>query len=1125
MSAYSTNSDQLVKLTVELNGRKFRALLDSGSSQNFISATAVRQAGLSTRKLRDSYGIRVITGKRLAEGTRVDTQTNPTFMEICGHQENIVLDVLRTAAHDVILGLPWLRKHNPIMDWSKGTLSLANCNCARNSKPAHPRNEMADERGAYNTTSHKARPERAADSLDTGWLPDQKKRVTEKSTPLEVPVQYQRYKTLFEDLEPELELPEHRPWDCVIDLKDETKLPFMPLRPRSEKELAAQREETDLRLAKGHIRKSKSPVAHETLFVEKKNGKLRMCIDYRPTNDNTIKNRYPLPNITELQDRLAKARIFTALDLRDGYHLIRMKKGEEWKTAFRTRYGHFEYTVMPFGLTNAPATFQALINDVLRERLDVTVIAYLDDILIYSENEENHEEHVHWVLRRLQEAKLRVRPEKCEFHTKRVKFLGFIIQPGTIEQDPEKIKVVAEWPTPENLKDVQSFMGFCNFNRRFIRDFSGLSLPLTRLTRKEQAFLWSKIEEAAFQALKEACISAPVLIMFQSGKPMRMETDASDLALGACITQEKDGKWHPVAYYSRKFSATEERYDVYDKELMAIVDAIQHWRIYCESCSDLAIYTDHKNLVTFTTTKDLNRRQVRWAEKLSQYKFRIIHTPGKDNGRADALSRRRDIAGEKTEVRQAILREGQDGTLEASHEVNTTMRIANTVPKEQQDAIIQQHHDDPLHGHPGIKRTMELIQRNYDFPGMKELVTRYIQACDQCQRNKHSTHAKYGEMQPTQIAKAPWEDIAMDFVSGFPESKDPVTNVRYNAILVIVDRFTKYALFIPFHKNYSAEQLGHIILDKLVRNYGIPKTIISDRDKLFTSNYWTTLMATIGTKRKLSTAYHPETDGQTERTNQTMLTYLRLYSNQNQDNWISLLPMAQLVYNNKLSESTGETPYFANHGRHPNLFERTFPTIKTQKALQNADELKEIHKKLEDNMRKAQQRSISYVNKKRKMAPQLKRGDKVYLLTKNLRTKRPSKKLDHIKVGPFLIDAVISPVNYRLQLPEDAKIHSVFHISLLEPADPETPLQNTFHYEEEETNEFEVEQVLRHRLVDNGKEYLIKWKDYPHSENTWEPENHLVSCRQKLRQYQREQQAVRKPPRSPKETPRRHPRY
>jgi hypothetical protein len=465
---------------------------------------------------------------------------------------------------------------------------------------------------------------------------------------------------------------------------------------------------------------------------------------------------------------------------------------------------------------------------------------------------------------------------------------------------------------------------------------------------------------------------------------------------------------------------------------------------------------------------------VRWSEELGQYKFKIVYTPGKDNGRADALSRRHDIAGTKEIIESAILKTNDDGSLGPAKTLNAILNIRNEVPEELHEAIIRQHHDDPVHGHPGISRTIELIQRHYEFPKMKDKVTSFIAQCADCQKNKHSTHAQYGEMQALELPNEPWTDISMDFVTGLPPSRDPATNISYNAIKVVICRFTKEAEMIPFRNDYTAEQLAYIFHDRIIRHHGIPKSIISDRDKLFTSNFWTTLLAAIGTKRKLSTAYHPQTDGQTERTNRTMKTYLRIYSNYQQNNWVRLLPMAQLAYNNKKSESTGQTPYYANHGTHPHLFERTFLGPKSAAALATADEMKKIHEILRTSLEKAQRQSISHVNKKRKMAPQLKKGDKVYLLTKNLRTKRPSKGLDNVKVGPFLIIDQKGPVTYTLDLPPDAKVHPRFHISLLEPADPKTPLQKTFHFETEEENEFEVERIVAHQVVDNSQEYLVK---------------------------------------------------
>jgi Reverse transcriptase (RNA-dependent DNA polymerase). len=475
----------------------------------------------------------------------------------------------------------------------------------------------------------------------------------------------------------------------------------------------------DENLAKGFIRRSESPAGSPILFVPKKNGKLRLCVDYRKLNAITIKNRYPLPNIGELQDRLAYADWFTSIDLRAAYNLIRIAEGDEWKTAFRTRYGHYESLVMPFGLTNAPATCQELVNDTLKRLLDKKVIAYLDDILIYTTGTlDEHIQDVREVFDKLQERNLRVAPEKCEFHKKEVKFLGFIVGVNGIKIDPDKTRSVQEWPVPQNLKEVQAFLGLANYNRKFIRDYSKIAEPLTRLTKKEVPFQWKDIQQRAFDELKEASCKAPTLKMFDSTKAVQIETDASDLAIGACLTQEYDGKRHPIAYYSKKMTPAEQNYDIHDKELLAIVAALKHWRVYAEGAPALTIFTDHKNLLHFTTTKVLGRRQVRWSEELGQYKFEIRYTPGRDNGRADALSRRSDYMEEKEQTCHNILKLNKDGSLSANtKELNHILKVLNDtdeefpvnkgkyhVTPEQEQECIQRHHDDETKGHPGVTK-------------------------------------------------------------------------------------------------------------------------------------------------------------------------------------------------------------------------------------------------------------------------------------------------------------------------------------------------------------------------------------------------------------------------------------
>ena len=415
---------------------------------------------------------------------------------------------------------------------------------------------------------------------------------------------------------------------------------------------------------------------------------------------------------------------------------------------------------------------------------------------------------------------------------------------------------------------------------------------------------------------------------FRANEPTKIETDASDQAVGACLCQQKDGKWHPVAYYSRKMSQAEQNYDIHDKELLAVVNALEHWRVYAESSSELTIFTDHKNLTTFTTTKKLNRRQVRWAKLLGQHKFKILYTPGKENGRADALSRRKDHM-DKDECEGTILQQDLDGNL-------IPWTQLNELSAQTTEETIRNYYDNPVHGHPGISKTIDLIQRaGIGVTNLRKHVTDYVKKCLMCQRNKHGQHTPYGEGQPNPIPNGPWEDISMDFITKLPKSRDPVTGVTYDAIMVIVDRFTKYLITVPFKETHTAEQLGHLLLDRLVRDHGVPITIITDRDKLFMSNYWKTISAAMGTKPKMSTAYHPQTDGQTERANQVLETYLRHYVNHTHNNWVQLLAVAQLAINQHRSDSTKESPFFANFGRHANIGMPKRASPNAEKALQN----------------------------------------------------------------------------------------------------------------------------------------------------------------------------------------------
>jgi len=318
--------------------------------------------------------------------------------------------------------------------------------------------------------------------------------------------------------------------------------------------------------------------------------------------------------------------IFTKIDLKWGYNLICIKECDEWKTAFRTRFGLYEYIVMPFGLANAPVTFQNMINEVLRDLIDQGVVACMDDILIYSPTEDEHVHIVTSVLWLLQENDLMVAPEKCEWHTSKVEFLGYIISADGVSMAEDKVQTLLEWAPCTNVMAVQSFLGFANFYRRFIKGFSKICKPLMDLTKKGIRWQWTEEEQNAFRMLKRRFTTAPILRHFDSALPTVMETDASDFAIGAALLQQVEGRLHPVAFHSQKMDKAEINYEIHDKEMLAVVSAFKEWRRYLEGARfQIIVYTDHKNLEYFATTKVLNRRQAQWAQELAGYDFKIVY--------------------------------------------------------------------------------------------------------------------------------------------------------------------------------------------------------------------------------------------------------------------------------------------------------------------------------------------------------------------------------------------------------------------------------------------------------------------------------------------------------------------
>lgn len=962
-------------------------------------------------------------------------------------------------------------------------------------------------------------------------------------------------------------LPEHKPWDHAIDLKEGTAPSWGPIYAMSGKELKFLRQWLDEMLAENKIRPSKSPCSAPLFMVDKDasierkglhDDNLRPVVDWRDLNSKTIPNRYPLPLITELQDRLAGAKIFTKLDLKNGFNLIRIKEGDEWKTAFRCRYGLFEFNVMHFGLINVPATFQAMMNGILSDLIDMGVLSFVDDILIYASTMEEHDRITEEVLRRLKANSLAINPKKCVWATSKVEYLGYIISDQGIQMSKDKVDCIINWQEPASLKGTQSFVGFTNFYRRFIKNFSAIARPLTASLKLDvKSWSWTPAMAHSFQKLKEAFMTAPILAHFDPEKPTTVETDASDFALGGVMSQKADGgKLHPIAFHSRKLLPTEMNYEIHDKELLAVVDCFTRWRRYLEGSKfRVDVFTDHHNLEYFTTAKVLNRRQARWAQLLATYWFVIHYRPGKQNGKADVLSRleqhRPEKGGDEDQPITSVLKKEHFSrgpsvlltsirlaSLSVTHwnedfirqikqaadddaEYQKTMRDLGGddeglshhknkvkdgllyhgenlwVPNNSaiKLSILQSEHDTKVAGHMGMDRTIDLIRRNFWWPGMDETIRDYVRGCLECQQNKNPRHGVFGLLQPLEIKWKPWQSVAMDFIVDLPLSNG------CDSIWVMVDPFTKMAHFIPLKKEQKkAEDLVRIFAREYWRLHGIPLDIVSDRDSRFTSHLWKDFLKLVGVKSRMSTAFHPQSDGQTERVNQILEIYLRAFVNYEMANWADLLPMAEFAYNNGRSSATGMTPFFANYGYHPSAHNPPADaTVRNPASRLYAHWMKNVHDEAKQNLEQARTRMKHWADKRRKEAPAFEKDQLVWLNAKHIRTKRPAKKLDKKMLGPFKIQKVISPTAVRLTLPSSWRIHNSFHVSLLEPyragiqeqPDPDQVLRESGPVEAED---YEIEKIVDSALVGEGVKYLVKWEGWPKRKDwTWEPFEHFTT--------------------------------
>ncbi|QRW23021.1 Retrotransposable element Tf2 protein [Rhizoctonia solani] len=996
----------------EKQAEPLEVLIDSGATSSFLHPRTAKALRLPLIDLPTPRTVTMLDGSSPQAG-KIWKKANLTFSFDGKNMTETFLicntvGVQHTGSHAAILGLKWLDAHNPEIDWNTRTLTFPHA------PPEHvtiAKEEEADQ------------------------------------DPLKgVPSKYHQYAKVFGEEEFH-KLPPHRHYNIGIELTEDGPL-NSPLYSMTNAKSATLKDWLRDELKAGKIRPSKLSISSPVMFVPKKDGSCQLVVDYHQLNNRTKKNVYPLPQPDDLMAQLRGAKVFTKLDLQWGYNNVWVKEGDKWKTAFCTKYSLYESLVMTFGLTNAPASFQHFMNNLFKDLLDVCVIIYLDDILIYSKDDTSHTQHVHKVLRCLMDNQLFCKASKCTFHVTSVEYLGIVVLDKGFSLDKLKIQAVQEWPVPTKVKEVQLFLGFANFLCCFVANFSHMARPSHNLVKKDTPWQWNTKEQEAFQGLKEAITNAPVLCHADPTKPYFLETDASGAALGSILSQQQeDGCLHPLGFLSESFKGAEQNYDTHDKELLAIIQSFEYWHIFLEgTLHPITVFMDHRNLEYWKESWTFNCCHTRWHLLLAGYNFQIIYRPGKQSGKPDALSCRADhtnippanqtmlpnpvfanialVTPKKELQRQIETALDLDESLE---EILQFLQNKSKAPSIHQ-ARLQGLPDGgrpPLlprenSGHPGRQRTLELVSRNYYWPGIHADTYWHVDSCKTCQ---HIRKPKYASipLQPLELPSRPWQHVSYDMIVDLPKDGN------HDSILVIVDSFTKYGIFVKCSKKLKAPELAKLFLENVWKRHGMLEKTISNRGRVFNNKFLQALYKCLGIDPHFSLAYHPQSNRQTERVNPSIKHFLRAYSGINQRDWTRWLPMAEFAYNNAVHSSMGKTPFKALYGWEPTLTPSNVPTD-VPEANNLAQTMETQWKEVELALRQSKQRMVAGENRN---PTEFEIGEEVWLDAKNVNLKTLSPKLTEQRLGPFKVIEKISNWAYCLELPPTMQIHNVFYVGLL----------------------------------------------------------------------------------------------
>ncbi|GAA5879222.1 hypothetical protein JCM16303_003124 [Sporobolomyces ruberrimus] len=894
----------------------------------------------------------------------------------------------------------------------------------------------------------------------------------------------------------------------------------------------------DKHVEAGRLRLLSSPYASPS-FVQPKKDPLadpRWLNDYRHLNDNTIPDRTPLTLPDEILATAAKASFWGKIDMSDAFFQTRMAEEDIEKTAVKTPWGLYEWVVMPQGLCNAPATHQRRVNDALASLIGNICFVFVDDIIIYSNSLDEDERNCRSVLLALRQAGLYCSPKKTDLVTLDTEFLGHRISRDGIGADPNKIEKVVNWTTPRTCKQLRGFLGLVQYLRKFIKSLAKQTAILTPLTRKgmgDITTLWGAKEERAFRAIKTEVTSLPILHSIdhsENGEKIWLMTDASKVGVGAVLLQGNDWKTAmPCGFYSRQFIAAEKNYPVHEQELLAVVAALKAWKIDLLG-EKVTVLTDHETLKHLKTQPDLSKRQSRWLETLADFDLDIRYLPGEKNTIADGLSRfsfevdqdegvsMRSISsatidskvltkikeGYKddpvcqsllTTIKSSNLFEERDGLIFVVDE----NRLFVPAVTELRKSLLHDSHDSA--GHFGAAKVYANLRKSYFWPGLSNDTRKYCALCDGCQRFKSDTQCRQGLNHPLPVPPRLFTDVALDFGRG------PTKSSGSDMLLTITDRLSGYTRLIGTTVNDEAKKIASRFFEEWVRFFGQPLRIVSDRDKLFTSRFWKTLHRRMGSRLQMSTVFHPETDGRSERTNKTVVQVLRSLVSRTQSDWSRHLATTEYATNSATNVSTGRTPFELVLGFNPRVSPPLDSSLSNVPATEQLiAERESMLAEAQDRLRMAKVAQSIQIDAKRRKDEIYEVGDKVLLTSRDRRARYKSNVADPRAAklfprynGPYeIIESFPHQSQYRLRLDPSDKSHNMFHSSKLkryienDPSsfpDREPPRPQPVIVGGEE--EYVVEKILDEKKTGRLSKYLVKWLGYPDSASTWETRESL----------------------------------